>query len=83
MSAAASTLFELTAGDLQTLLTTGAITTADVVESCLQRIDDRGKYKPPHSQAPPLTRWSRSSCSQEFERSCPFPALLSVHTLPP
>ena len=45
---AASTLFELGAGDLQTLLTTGAVTTADVVDSCLRRIADRGTDAPTH-----------------------------------
>jgi hypothetical protein len=51
---AASTLFELGAGDLQTLLTTGAVTTADVVDSCLRRIADRGTDAPTH---PSPCRW--------------------------
>jgi hypothetical protein len=43
MSRDANTLFELGAGDLQTLLRTEKVSTVDVVSSCLQRIADRGE----------------------------------------
>ena len=47
MSHGANTLFELGAGDLQTLLRTGKVSTVDVVSSCLQRIADRGELSGP------------------------------------
>ena len=40
-----NTLFELGAGDLQTLLTTEVASTVDVVSACLQRIADRGEAR--------------------------------------
>ena len=50
--ASRSTLFELGAGDLQTLMSTGTATCADVVDSCLQRIDARGAPPPSHPPRP-------------------------------